>query len=421
MRRAIPRAWIDIEAGEMTAVLAQLLGRRGAPEEKAVSDFEAAFARTIGTKEAVSFPSARAGIYFGLRALNLRKNDEVILPAYTFWIDAAMVVMAGLRPVFVDVDRRSANIDPGRIEKCITDKTRVIFLSHLNGLPAEMGAIRAIAQRHGLRLMEDCARACGVRLEGKPLGSSDIGIFSFGYGKNLYLFGGGMVTSSDRSFIERLRDEKKAFGRMSGAQLLGKTIEGCLLRILNTPPFFSVVLFPLIRRYKVKGDRRLALFFEQKKASYDRPPASFYRSLSRIQAGQGIRFLKRIDGHNQKRHENAKVLREALTGIPGLHTFLSSPAAGAEMLYFALHSGRKKELQRFLLSQGIDVEDESAADLTQMDEFKKYAGGQSYPHAGALDGKVILLPCHPHLRPDEIRYMIEKVRDGCLKFSPCAG
>jgi len=417
MRRAIPRAYIDVPAGDMAAALARLAANPGKPGHGAAAKFEKAFADFIGAKGAVAFSSARAGIYFGLQAFDLRPGEEVILPAYTFWVDAAMVVMAGLKPVFVDVDPRSANIDLRLLEAAVTPKTKVIFLTHLNGIPAEMEEVRAFAASRGLRVIEDCARACGVRLGGRRLGSLDIGVFSFGFGKNLFTVGGGMVTANEGAFLERLRARQTAFFRPTCWRLLVNTAKGILLRLANDPGLFGLALFPLMRRYKVEEDRRLSFLLEPKDPPYDRPPAGFYVSLSRFQAELGRRFLKRIDGHNRRRQENSKVLREALSGIPGLRTFASATAESVEMLYFAFGCPEPKAMQRFLLRRGIDAEDESAADLTRSDLFRKYAEGGRFPEAEALDGKVVLLPCHPRLRPNDIRRMIDEVIEG-LRAGP---
>lgn len=411
MRRAVPRAAMDFGPADLAAALARTASIAGKTPGRAVSDFETAFADCLGTAGAVAFSSARAGMYFGLQALGFRPGDEVILPAYAFWVDAAMVALAGLKPVFADVDPRSANLDPGGLEEAVTDRTRAVFATHLNGLPAEMDKIGGFAARRGLRVIEDCARACGVRVGGRRLGFADIGVFSFGYGKNLYAFGGGMVTSNDAGFLERLRARQASFGRPRLPHVLGNAVKGTLLRTLHGPSLFRFVLFPLIRRYKLGGDRRLARLFDPKDPDYDRPPSAFETPMSPVQAELGLRFLKIIDRHNRKRQEASKAMREGLQGMPGLRFF--SSAADVEMLYFAVASDDPDGLRKHLLGRGIEAEAESAADLTRTGRFRRQAGTRSYPAAAGLDGKAVLLPSHPRLSPEEIRDVIRAVRDGC--------
>src|SRR4029078_6928081 len=105
------------------------------------------------------------------KALNLPPGGEVILPSLTFWVIPEITRVAGLTPVFVDVDPRTFNIDPCAIERAITDRTVAIVPTHLYGLPCDMDAIMAIAERHGLRVVEDCAHALGARYRGRHVGT----------------------------------------------------------------------------------------------------------------------------------------------------------------------------------------------------------------------------------------------------------
>src|SRR3989338_5778695 len=232
MIRTIPRVYVDLSSQEVFSVLQQLLNVKKATGSDRLHEFEKAYACYIGTKYAVSFPSCRSSMYFALRALNLGRGSEVILPAFTFWVDAALVIMAGLKPVFVDVDLNTANMDVSKIEAAITPKTKVIFPTHLNGMPAEMDPIMSIAGKYGLRVLEDCARSCGATYKGKRIGSFDVGAFSFGYGKSFYSFVGGMITSNDESFINNLRKSKKDFEKISTKNLYMQTMKGIILRYL---------------------------------------------------------------------------------------------------------------------------------------------------------------------------------------------
>lgn len=411
--RAIPRGWPDVKPVELVSMLAELPRIRRAASSDAVPDFERAFARYIGTRGAVAFPSCTSAIYFSLRALGLAPGDEIILPAFTYPSDAAMVVLAGLKPVFVDVELATANIDPARIEEKITSRTRAIFPTHLNGIAADMDAICRIARTRNLRLIEDCARACGVEYRGRKLGSSDIGVYSFGYGKNLYLLRGGMATADDETVLERLRAFKAEFKRVTARALIFQTLKGTLIKIANEPHIFRFTLFPLLYAQKVKGSRFLFKLVHPDPPGPDRFFPSLAVDLTSLQARQGLRFLKRIEAHNRKRQEIALRMEKELSGIPGLLHFRSTEREGIRRISFALGSERKKDIQRFLFENKIDIEDESAVDLASSGVSGASPDGGAYPRTGELHGKLFFLPNHPGLSESDVFRIISRVKEFC--------
>ncbi len=410
MRKAISRAWIDLKPGEVLSIVFQLLNIGKAAGSDRVHEFEEAFAKYIGTKHAVAFSSCRAGMYFGLKATGWEEGDEVLLPAFAYFADAAMVSLAGLVPVFVDVDFNTAAISPKDIENKITSRTKAIFLTHLNGISADMDSIKNIAARHQLRVFEDCARACGLQYKGQKLGSFDIGTYSFSYGKNFYLFGGGMVTSDDDVFIERLQKIKTEFQSKSKKQTLLETIKACVLKFVNTPLVFTVSLFPLVYENKVRPKQRFKRLFPRKMPIYEKVPSHFYLNMNNVQARQGLRFLERIENHNTRRGENARLFRKELDNKSEVHLFQASQFQNEDMLYFAIQSKNKAALQRFLVRKKIDAEHESARNLTQLAPFKQFRTGD-YPNAASLEDTMILLPSHPNLTKKDIKYMSDKIKE----------
>ena len=172
-----------------------------------VEAFEQQFAAYCGVQHAVSCGSGTEALHLAHLALDIDEGDEVIMPAMTFVATALAITMCGARPVLVDVDRETALIDPLAVARAITAKTRAILAVHLFGQCADMDAIRDIAGRHDLRVIEDAAQAHGAQLNGVKAGAlADIGCFSFYPGKNLGAYGdGGLVTTNDASIADRLR------------------------------------------------------------------------------------------------------------------------------------------------------------------------------------------------------------------------
>jgi dTDP-4-amino-4,6-dideoxygalactose transaminase len=172
-----------------------------------VEAFEREFASFCGVAHGVGVNSGTDALILALRALGLEAGDEVITVSHTAVATVAAIVAAGARPVLVDIDPTTFTIDPGAIERAVSRATRAIIPVHLYGLPAEMDGIMAIAERHGLKVIEDCAQAAGARYRGRRVGSiGHIGCFSFYPTKNLGAIGdGGMIVTEDVELAERAR------------------------------------------------------------------------------------------------------------------------------------------------------------------------------------------------------------------------
>jgi len=176
-----------------------------------VREFEKEFAKFCNTKYAIGLNSGTDALFLSLKALGIRKGNEVIVPAFTFIATSFAVNYTGARPVFVDVDRRTYNIDAGKIEKAITKKTKAIIPVHLFGLCADMPTILKIAKKHKLFVVEDAAQAHGAKINNVSSGSmGDFGCFSFYPTKNLGAFGdAGLITTNSSSLYKimlKLRD-----------------------------------------------------------------------------------------------------------------------------------------------------------------------------------------------------------------------
>jgi dTDP-4-amino-4,6-dideoxygalactose transaminase len=172
-----------------------------------VDRFEQEFAGYCGTKHCVALSSGTAALHLGLLALGVQPGDEVITSTNTFLATAEAITYCGARPVFVDIDPATANLDPLGIERAITPRTRAVIPVHLYGRPADMDAIGSIAEQHKLFILEDAAQAHGARYRGRRVGSlTAAGAFSFYPTKNLGAYGeGGALTTDDDQIAKYAR------------------------------------------------------------------------------------------------------------------------------------------------------------------------------------------------------------------------
>ena len=171
-----------------------------------ITRFEGAFGLWCGMPHAVACSSGTAALHLSLVALGIGPGDEVLIPDFTLIVSANTVILAGARPVLVDVEPKTWCLDPGRIEEKITPRTRAIMAVHMYGHPCDMPAIGEIARRHNLAVIEDCAEAHGAEIAGKGVGTfGDAGCFSF-YGNKILTTGeGGMVLTRNADLAARLR------------------------------------------------------------------------------------------------------------------------------------------------------------------------------------------------------------------------
>ncbi|MEN6490135.1 MAG: DegT/DnrJ/EryC1/StrS family aminotransferase [Smithella sp.] len=204
-----------------------------------VAKFENEFAQFCGTKHAIGVGNGTDALWASLVALGIGAGDEVITTPNTFIATAEAISLSGATPVFVDIDEKTHNMNPALIEAAITPKTKAILPVHLFGQPADMDPIMAIAEKHGLKVVEDACQAHGAEYKGKKAGSiGAVGCFSFYPGKNLgaYGEGGGIVTNDDAlaAKIRMFRDHgqaKKYYHDIIGWNARLDGIQGAVLNV----------------------------------------------------------------------------------------------------------------------------------------------------------------------------------------------
>jgi len=201
----LPFALPDIDQREIDAVSAVIASGWLTTGPKTV-EFEKRFAALLGVRHAVSVNSATAAMHLALEAVGLQRGDEVITSTFTFAATAEVVRYFDAKPVFVDIDRDTLNIDPALIEAAITECTKAIIPVHVAGQACDLDAIHAIARRHNLRVIEDAAHSLPTWYKGRIIGGlSDLTSFSFYATKTLATGEGGMITTDNDEWADRCR------------------------------------------------------------------------------------------------------------------------------------------------------------------------------------------------------------------------
>jgi len=201
----IPLSSPDIGDAEIAAVVEVLRGARLSLGPK-LDEFEHAMASYVGITHAVGVSSGTAGLHLALNALDIGPGDEVILPSFTFVAAANAVLYQRAVPVFADIDPQSLNLDPVRVEKAITPRTRAILVVHTFGQPADLTALLDLAKQHRLKVIEDACEALGSEYRGRKVGGiGDVGVFSFYPNKPITMGEGGVLVTNDDALAAKVR------------------------------------------------------------------------------------------------------------------------------------------------------------------------------------------------------------------------
>ena len=308
-------------------------------------EFGREFANKIGVKYAIPVCNGTAAIHLALIALGVNPGDEVLVPAHTFIGSATPILMQNAIPVFVDVDEDTYTMKPEDLKRKISDRSKAVIVVHLNGNPADMRSIMAIARKYNLRVIEDCAQAHGAQYDGEYVGTiGDIGTFSFWEDKIMTTAGeGGMLVTNDSGYAEMAE-----FAKSHGEVGTGKN-----------------------------GERKYVHEF----LGYN------YR-ITEFQATYGLHELHRLDEYILKRRENAAFLTEHLSGFEAVHPPKETPG-GKHVFYKYIVKIDVEKLhktvgwiQEALKAEGVEVSRRYPMPLHLQPLFrrKKTYGNSSWPY-----------------------------------------
>jgi perosamine synthetase len=367
--KRIPIAEPDLSGNEEKYVIECIRTGWISSKGKFVDEFEERFASYVGVKHAIAVSSGTAALHLAAASLNLKPGDEVIMPTFTMIACANAVKYLGAKPIFVDSEFSTWNIDPDKIEEKITDKTKAIMAVHIYGHPADMDAIMKIAKKHGLYVIEDAAEAHGAEYKGRKVGSiGDVGCFSFYANKIITTGEGGMVVTNDDNIAERvkkLRDQA-----------------------------YNVNL----RKWLIHDD-----------IGYN------YR-MTNLQAAIGVAQLERIAEFVERHRKNARYYNFLLREVGGIT--LPPEASWAKNVYWVYTilieekelKISRDELIRRLELYGIDTR-ATFCPIHLQPPYKNEYHSDMYPIAEYLGSKGISLPSGNTLTKDQIEYIVNSIKE----------
>ncbi|MHC4711834.1 MAG: DegT/DnrJ/EryC1/StrS family aminotransferase [Planctomycetota bacterium] len=414
MNRVFARHTVNLDLSAYFKYLSLLKDGR-VTEGEGVYAFEKAFGEFIGAAACLGVSSARAGFFATLKSLEIGAGDEVVMPAYTFPSMPAVVAATGAKPVFVDVDPETFNLDPALARAAITPRTRAIVVAHLFGLAADMEALSQLAAEKGIYLLEDCAHAAGVKAGGKRVGSlGDAGFFSFGIGKNMPCFGGGAVTFADREIAGKVR---KFLGAATPETLSMhlKVLGSVPSYVLTRPWVFPWTLYVGARVLSSLGSDAMDRSVEEPLSETTKFSLSSLGTMTNLQAAVGISQLEKLPSRNTTLAANGRRLAERLADVP---TIKAPPVVEAERhvyLYFRILVPERETFRALLLKRGVDTQRDDMANCAGLEAFKAFAA--HCPVAEGLPGRSIEIPNNVHLSGSDVDYIAGAVTEVAAEVS----
>lgn len=381
--------WPIIDEKETFAVLKALLNKEisGGPT---VINFERNFAKYVGVKAAVACNSGSSANLLALRTLletgDLLPGDGVIVPASTFITVAAPLVQLGLRPIFVDIELGSFNIDPGEVEKA-AKLAKAVIVVHSLGNPANIVEIVKIAKKFKLKVIEDCCEAHGAEVDGKKVGSfGDLATFSFYVAHNITTGEGGMVLTDNKKYVEILRSLRE-FGRGRQDKRFGK--------------------------FGNLGDYDSRYVFER---------LGYNLRMTSLQAAIGLEQLKKLDKLNKARRANANFYSAELNKYPEV---FQTPSENDYHTYYTYQIVLKKdlpftraELVNYLEKNNIETRPFFAGSIPDQPAFEKldFVSFGKLENTRILRDRAFFIGCHPAIDKRQTQKVVDTIAKFLSKF-----
>ena len=345
---------------EEQAAVAAVLASGQLAQGPQVRAFEEAFAAFAGVPHAVAVSSGTTALHLALLAHGLGPGDEVITTAFSFIASANCALFVGARPVFADIEPDAYTLDPAKVEAAITPRTRAILPVHLFGHPSDLTALQAIADRHGLALIEDACQAHGAQWQGRPIGAAATACYSFYATKNMTTGEGGLITTPDAALAERLR----------------------LLRAHGSP------------------------------VRYRHESLGYNFRLTDIQAAIGLSQLPKLPAWNAARRANAAYLTDRLTGLP--HVCTPSVRPGAESVFrqytIRLVDRDRDAAVETLRAAGVGTGVFYPLPIHQQPLYRELGYTDRLPITENAARQVVSLPVYPGLSSADLDHIARAVR-----------
>ena len=406
----IPRRCVNLPLGTLGTIIRYTVGNK-VQEGAALEAFQKEFANWLGAPYVFGASSGRSAFRLALEALGLERGKEIIFPVFTFPVMPMVAKMLGYKPVFCDVDPKTFNSGPQHIEPSITDRTGAVLATHLFGQPCPIKEIAELARKRHVRVLEDCAHACGVRVDGKQIGTfGDVGVFSFAEGKNMPCLGGGAIATADEQLAGRARQILAKAPMGSKDTITREALSVWAKWLLTRPTVFGVTAYPVLRLRlflgrplmdSPVGDELLEAFMKSEPT---------VQRMANLQAAIGLLQLEHIDAFNDGARRNADLLTESLGDAKGIEAPHSIEGDHIYVYYpLKVDPERRDELRHYLLRHGIDSKITDMSDCSALKMFGGTGNLGGEPR-GPSEASILEICVYPVISESRVRRLAQVLR-----------
>lgn len=361
----------------------------------------------ISNRRIIPTPTGRHALWEFLNLVELQEGDEVLIAAYNFYVIASLLIQKRLIPVFVDIEPKTLCIDPEDLEKKITEKSRMVIVTHMFGNPADMQRISSISRRHNLLLFEDCAHAVGTYHNNIPLGQiGDGAMFSFGVYKIINTFGGGMLVLKDPDGVN-LRFSKQKTPTPGIKSFLDNFIR-FTISLLMIPELYTIIMYPMMKLFK----RFIPGLFQLIDPSGNDPTYFFEVDGRAPFKPYMVRMIREqlveLDDKISKRRKIANEIKKGLEGLNDVIVLNEDKHGVSNYSYFGIYFPDPEDLSADLEKHRIKSNPHEYYDCSQLPQFLEYQS--SCKHASYASAHLLRLPNYPSLDDSEVERIIFTIR-----------
>lgn len=378
---------------------------------RAVRELELWFKRSLPVEHAIAFASGRGALRAILDTLRLQRKDEVLLQAYTCISVPGAIIASGGKPVYVDIEPDTLNMSTEDLEKKLSVNSRVLIIQHTFGAPADLEKLLAIAQKHHLFVIEDCAHTLGGKFNGRSLGTfGDAAIFSFGRDKAASSVFGGIAVTNAGFLGKQLEDSRAGAGRQGRAWVLQQLLHPILTQAVKAT-YASGFGRILLKAALGFGIISKAVYREEKAGGW---LAFAGKSMPGALAKMAGRQLQKLPAYNQHRFKLAALYEQGLSKMP-LEAQINRGGNEAALMRYTVFVGDGDKLRRFARARKIFLGDWYAQVLAPqgVDPLKfGYQPGMC-PVAEARAKMSVNLPVSPEITPSRAASVISLLKDFC--------
>ena len=401
---------------ELPEIIQQCRARKQLVQGPHIERFEQEFARLLGSGHVrmCSTEYGRMALYFILKAMEFPPDSEIIVPAFTFWVVPEIARVAGLKPVFADIDPETFTLSPQAFERAITTRTRAVLPTHLYGMSCDMDPILDVARRHSLKVIEDCAHSLGATYNGRMVGTlGDASFFSFQAFKPLNTYGGGLAWMRDADVARRVGEsaEREHWPTEERVEKILST--GKWQHTFIRPKVFTYSLFPIWWAASWVGAKPEKRLWEDVRPLDPLPP-HYGGRFTNVQAAMGLAGLEHLAEFIDRTRRHAKLLDEILGDTPGVVIPRVPPDRTHVYYQYCAYVPDSETIVKRCIRRGVDVAPMHVDVCTRMDLFNWQ--GPSMPGADQAS-TAVQVPVYESLQDREIERVGLLVRDQVMKLN----